>query len=52
MTVQRQPQNFDLRFDHDKIRQLFQRFGEARGEEKKVVAREMMHRLVASRPQS
>ncbi len=52
MTVQRQSETFDPQFDHEKLRQLFQRFSEARGEEKRAVAREMMHRLVAVRPQS
>jgi hypothetical protein len=52
MTTQRQSQLIDLRSDHEKMRQMFQRFGEARGEEKKAIAREMMDRLLGVRTQS
>jgi hypothetical protein len=52
MTTQRQTQLLDLRTDHEEMRRLFQRFGEARGEEKKLVAQELMDRLNAARPVS
>lgn len=52
MTVHGQSRHVDQRIDHEKVRKLFRRFNEARGEEKKAVAREIMNRLVAGRAQS
>ena len=50
MTTKRQSQVLDLRSDHDKMRRMFERFGEASAEEKKELARQMMDQLLI-RPQ-
>jgi hypothetical protein len=52
MTLQRQSHAKDLRTEHDKMRKLFLRFGEATGDEKKAVARELMARLAAARTET
>jgi len=42
MTTPVATQVLDIRSNHDKVRALFERFGQATGEEKKAVAREML----------
>jgi hypothetical protein len=49
MTTQRQSRVIDIRTNHDKMRKLFLRFGEATGDEKKKVARELMAQLAIAR---
>lgn len=40
-----QRQEVDLRSQHDKVRRLFEQFGRATGDEKKLVAQELMRVL-------
>ena len=52
MSSQRQSKAIDLRTEHDKMRKLFLQFGEATGDEKKAVARELMARLSSPRTET